>query len=785
MKTLIRNFLSVLRRFKMATVLNIIGLSVAFAAFTVILIQVQYERNFDQSHPTAERVFRVNLQVPGTFSVILPRAFVERVITSSPHIEAGTLVNPYIGKIYYTVTIDGEKHGFRESTITCHADIVKVFDFPIIEGNPDCLNEPDKIIIPESLARKLFGSVSVVGQLFHAEEDIWSKERSDLTIGAVYRDFPGNSQLTNAIYTTIHPDSFKDNFMASNFICYLLLDDPSSAQLVADNFNQTFDFNLIDHPEESIALLPLTDIYYAGNQDARLFRTGNAEVTKLLFLIAILIIVIAIINYTNFSTSLTPMRIKSINTQKVLGSSETSLRNALIGESVIASLVGWIISLFILYTLDRTKLLPFVEADLGLMGNLPILFLTGGLAVVCGFVAGFYPSRYIVSFPPALVLKGSFGLSPSGRKLRTVLIGVQFIVSIVLIVSAGLVRMQNDYMRNFSLGFDKDQIMLVDLTTEIYQKHHETYANQLKEYPGIEDVAFAMERVASQDGYSTNTINFKEQPLQFYMIICSSNFLDVMGIPVEDGRDFTSVDQQQANGMSYIFNQAARIEGNMEIGDGLDKDGYGRVIGFAGNTKFTSLRNSSDNIAFVVWKHPYPMAKSYIRVKRGTNMESAIKHVRNTLTRIDPSFPAEVEFYDTIFNQLYQKEINLRSLITLFSILAIILSLVGVFGLVVFDTQYRRKEIAIRKVHGSTIAQILELLNRQYVYIVIICFIVAAPIAWYTIRMWLENFAYKTPIHWWIYAFSLCLVLLITVATVTFQSWRAASANPVDSIKTE
>ncbi len=786
MKTIIRNFLSVLKRFKMATALNIAGLAVAFAAFSVIWIQVQYEQSFDKCHPTADRVFRVDLQEPGVFSVILPRAFVERVITSSPHIEAGTLIYPYNGKIHYSVTVDGEKYGFRETTMISHADITKVFDFQIIEGDPECLKDPEKVIIPQSLARKLFGSLSAVGQLLQAEEDIQTKKEKDFTIGAVYRDFPGNTQLSNAVYTAINTDAFKDNFYASNFICYLLLDSPASAQSVTANFNETFDFEQIGRKEESISLVPLTDIYYSGGgMDSRLARTGNAEVTRLLFLIAVLIIVIAIINYINFSTSLTPMRIKSINTQKVLGSTDSQLRKALISESVIISMVGWLLSLSLVWLLNRTGVLPFVEADLRLTQNLPALLLTGGIALFAGFIAGIYPSRYMVSFPPALVLKGSFGLSPSGRKLRTALMGIQFIVSIVLIVSANLIRLQNDYMRDYSLGFDKDQIMLVDLTTDIYQKHHETFASRLKENPAIEDVAFSMERVASQDAYSTNTVKIKEKSLQYYMIMCSANFLDVMGIPIEEGRDFTPADEKKTDGMTFIFNRTAKMNADLEVGDAIDINGSSRIVGFTDDVKFTSLRNGSDNIAFVVFDNPYPMINSYIRIKKETGIKEAIKHVRRTLADIDPSFPVEVEFYDTVFNELYQKEVNLRSLITLFSLLAIILSLVGVFGLVVFDTQYRKKEIAIRKVHGSTISQILELLNRQYVYIVIVCFIIAAPLAWYAINRWLENFAYKTPIHWWIYALSLCIVLLITFATVTFQSWRVANANPVDSLKTE
>lgn len=179
------------------------------------------------------------------------------------------------------------------------------------------------------------------------------------------------------------------------------------------------------------------------------------------------------------------------------------------------------------------------------------------------------------------------------------------------------------------------------------------------------------------------------------------------------------------------------------------------------------------------------MPVSYIRLKAGTDVHAAVEHIRKTLADIDPSYPFDIEFYDTIFGQLYHKEENLRSLITLFSLLAILISLVGVFGLVVFDSQYRRKEIGIRKVHGATLSEILEMLNRQYIYIVLMCFILAGPIAYYGIQKWLESFVYKTPVYWWVFGVALLIVLAITIGTVTFQSWRSANTNPVKSLKSE
>ena len=785
MKTILRNFLSVLRRFKMATFLNVAGLAVAFAAFIVILIQVNYERSFDRCHPTAERVFRVELETPGTFGLILPRGFVETVIQSSPHIEAGSLIYPYNSAIYFSVMENGEKIGYREPVYTCNPEITRVFDFPILEGDIDCLKDPDKLILPESIARKIFGDQPAVGKMLHAEENVETKDNREYTVGAVYKDFPGNTQMRNLIYTAIGPTFQRDNFEASNFACYVLLDKAESAQDVVDNFNANFDFTKIGNKGLQLKLTPLSAIYYLNeSQDGMIFRSGNNEVTLLLFFIALLIIIVAAINFTNFSTALTPLRIKSINTQKVLGSSDRLLRNALLAEAAIVSLIAWSISLVLVWMLGRTTALPFVEADLSIQKNLPIVLITGGVALITGVVAGLYPSWYVTSFPPALVLKGSFGLSPSGRKLRTILVSVQFIVSILLIIGASFVQLQNDYMRSFSLGFDKDQIAIVELSGELYNKHHETYVNRLKEFPDIEDVAFAMEKVASKDGYSTNGAVLKQKEFHFFMIMTSPNFLRVMGIPVEEGRDFSLSDELSEEPV-YIFNETAKLAVNMEQGDILQSWIPGRIIGFTGNVKFTSLRNGENNIAFVVSKMPYPMSVSYIRLKAGSDVHAAVNHIRKTLADLDPAYPFDVQFYDTIFNHLYHKEENLRSLITVFSILAIIISLVGVFGLVVFDTQYRRKEIGVRKVHGATNSEILKMLNRSYIYIVLVCFALATPIGYYGIKKWLESFAYKTPMYWWVYLAALTIVLVITIGTVTFQSWRAANANPVDSLKAQ
>ena len=790
MKTIIQNFLSMLRRFKMATLLNILGLSVAFVAFMVITMQLSFEYNFDRMHTTSERVYRVGNSRVGLWGIIHPRAFTEAVIHSSPHIEAGTLICPFNTPIYFSVFESGGKKGFKEMVNTCHSTITKVFDFSIIQGDANCLDDPEKVIIPLSLAKKLFGAESAVGKTLHTEESIWTKKETDFTIGAVYKDFPDNTQLRNVVYTAIDPDFHINNWEASNFICYLLLDRPESKTIVEDNFNSSFDFVGLGWDQEKaevskLNLIPLTSIYFRNEvDDARLVKAGSKESSLLLVFIGLLVIIVAAINFTNFSTALAPMRIKGVNTRKVLGSTNRVLRTEFLSEAVIISLFSYLISLFFVVVLQKTSLLSFIEVDLQLKNNFLAVIATGVLALVVGFIAGIYPAYYMTSLPPALVLKGNFGLSPKGRGLRTTLIGFQFVVSVGLIISALFVQLQRNFMQDYTVGFDKDQIAIVPVDVNIYQAK-ESYINKLKSFPGIEDVAFSREKIGSQDAYSSYGFKHEEEMVPYYRLDVSYNFLSVMGVPLVEGRYPTSSDEQ-GNAPFFVFNRKVKDDYGMETGlqNLFDDESRYEVLGFTDDVKFTSLRQGDSNLGFLI-NGKSMMPFSYVRLTAGTNYFAAVDHIRKSIAEIDPGYPVEVEFYDAIFNTLYHKEDKLNKMISSFSLIAIIISIVGVFGLVVFETQFRRKEIGIRKVMGAEIRDIIIMFNKTYMHIVCIGFIIAAPVAYYGINKWLENFAYKTPLYWWVFAIAFLIVAGITLLTVTLKNWHAARANPVDSIKAE
>jgi putative ABC transport system permease protein len=782
---MLRDFLFLFKRFKTSSLLNMLGLSAAFAAFIVMMMKVNFEYGFDRCHPNAERIYRVDLLKDGEPSNILPRAFADAIIASSPQIGEGSIVTPldeWMGDVYLTTGDDANRKGFHLPFETCYPSITRIFGFDFIEGNPDCLNSPGNAIIPLSMARLLFANETAIGKQVHPD-NAFTLTDQPLTVGGVYRDFPNNTQVKNVIYTAIGQTQ-KNDWMSQNYLLYLLFNGKSEAKTFEEHFNETFDFSpLANNARNSIRLMPLTDIYFSGTG----FRAGNVHTVRILFAIALLVIVIAAINYMNFSIALTPLRIRNINTRKILGCSTAALRISLLGEAMVTALVSWLLALFPIAVLTERQFFSFLEADMHWQNHLPLVMLTGLVALVTGVVAGLYPAFYSTSFQPAWALKGSFGLSPAGRKLRAVLIGFQYVVSIGLIIAAIFIQKQNRYLQNFDTGFDREHIVIVKLNAVIYSQSKDLYVDKLKEYAGIDGVAFSKQKLGASDSYTTYGFQYNGREFGGYMLEVSENFLDVMRIPVIEGRDFMLSDIAGGK-LAFVLNKPLQEKIGIRAGETIDMTVWGEqgcpVAGITDNVKFTSLRQEEDPVVFLAGART-ALPFSYIRLKAGTNVFDAVDHIRRTVAGIDPAFPVDPEFYDDVFQRLYLKEINLNRNISLMSLLSIIISIVGIFGLILLETQYRRKEIGIRKVFGSTSGEILSLFNRTYIRILCVGFVLAAPVAWYGVSRWMENFAYKTRMDWWVYLLAFAAVSALTAATVTFQNWRAANSNPVESIKNE
>lgn len=783
MNTILRNFLSVLRRFKMAMILNVLGLSIAFAAFMVIMMQLNYDQNFDRQNKYSDTVYRIEASYDNSMQAIISRPMGEAFIRSSPHVVAGALYIPWAEESLIAVEKNGKRNSFMEKRVPVDPSYTEVFHFDMLEGQDTALENPDQILIPQSLALKLFGNTSAMGKVLK-DKDL------SFTVGGVYQDFPKNSSIGNHIYSPFPKDEKLHDWGSQSYTFYIRVDAPENSVDLIDHFKKHFDTSSLGEAASwvkmdsiDMALTALPDLHYKTNVEYDTVPKSSKQTLMVLFTIAIAILVIAGINFTNFSTALTPMRVKSINTQKVLGGTERMIRFALIAEAVVISFFSFGVALYLIHLMQYTPLVSLVDPTIALGVHLPLIGSTAVLALVTGLLAGLHPAFYMTSFPPALVLKGSFGLSPKGRQLRNALISLQFIASFSLIIGASFMYLQNYFMQHAPLGFDKDALIVTSINEDIY-KSHEALVNQLKAFSGIEGVTFSEQLLSGSDQFQSWGRSIGDKHIDYQLIPVDASFLTVMGIEVTDGRDFRQGDANAIRG-AYIFNECARRKYDLKQGDRIYD---AEIVGFMPDVKFASFRLEMAPMAFYVlgtqnWK--FDPKHAYVKVKAGSDLRAAMDHVQTTFHTFDGEYPFDVRFFDQVLNTLYEKEERLSSLITLFSLVAVFISIVGVFGLVVFDSEYKKKEIGLRKVMGATTGQILVMFNKSYLYILCPCFVVAAPMAWYAVHSWLENFAYRTPMYGWVYWVAFIVVTAITIATVTFQNWHAANENPVKSIKSE
>ena len=790
MKTIIRNFTSIFRKFVTANLLNLLGLSLAFASFFVIMTQVIYDLGYNKSFTEHEKLFRLTMKLgPGMedYGVTLPRPLVEQLAAASPHIkgygieEGWTRIDQFL--------VDDQEYSLN--LVYGINDFMSVFKPTVICGDLKGLNQLGNIVLPRSEAMRIFGTVNAVGKtLKYKWVDDWI-----FNVCAVIEDYPENNFLHGISFRGINDN--EGNYRNWNYQAYIRVDDVANLPNVITAMRQKAielfkdDFNMKTQQEEEalqVVLTPIADTHFAKDLSKDSPSRGSVY---LLICFSLLIVVIAAVNFMNFTLAETPLRIRSINTQKVLGASTASLRGSLLAEAVIISLLAFVGAMAMVYVAHDLGLQELVQGSILLQDNLWLVGITLLISIVVGLLAGAYPSYYVTSFPPALVLKGSFGLSPKGRVLRTILICLQFIISFILVIGVGIMYLQSYLIYHTDYGFDKDEVMVVQTAPDTRNKVDAIDAD-LRSISGIEGASLAMTVLGTGDRYMTWGRGEGNKHMNFTCIFVDWRFLEVMGIDIKEGRNFRKDD-----GNVYIFNESAKKQYPWLAVDQPITDGDFPVVGFCKDIKYATLRvdDSQHPIAFFV---PNPGSEWWgdgswrnvllVRVAKGVDKQEAKQKVMDVVNKYEKSFPLDtsgLRYMDVELERAYKQEHLFTKQILLFSLLAILISIIGVFGLTMFESEYRRKEIGIRKVFGSSTKEILMMFWRRYLYILLGCFVVAAPIGYLLGQHWLEGFAVRTAISPLLFVVSFLLITLITMLTVTYQSWKNATENPVNSIKNE
>ena len=509
---------------------------------------------------------------------------------------------------------------------------------------------------------------------------------------------------------------------------------------------------------------------------------------------AILIILIALINFVNFFFALVPARVRSVNTYKVFGTSRSTLVFNFIMESVGLSLIALLLATVIVVLFARSSMVEILSAPIDAGINISIVILTIAVVLISAVAGSIFPAFYITSFQPALVLKGSFGTSGMGRSFRNLLIGVQFTISIALIVCAIFVRLQHSYMMNYDMGFDKEYLVTGHLPSGVcwWGDKNNAFENKLRNNPDIVDLTWSDGQIVnvSRMGWGRD---YKGQQISFQCYPVAYNFLTVMGIEMAQGRNFSRADEESETS-TMIFNEEAqrRYDITLDTGGPGHQEQPAVVAGICKDFSFRPLQYSNFPLAFYIFGKDHTWRSGlqhiYVRITAGADPGKVMSFIRNTVLEIAPDTDPDtiyLDLFDEELSRMYKAEDKLSKQITAFTLVAIILSLMGVFGLVLFETQHRKKEIAIRRVLGAGMGDVLRMFCWKYSLIVIVCFVIAAPVSWIIIDNYLSNFAYRTSLDWWVFAVALAVVLAVTIAVVVTRSYKAASSNPVDSIKSE
>ena len=783
--------------------LNIVGMAMAFAALYVIMVQVNFDLGYNKKVKDSDRIYAISMPdwyTPGNWKTTLSRPLCENVINNVSCVECGGTTS--IGKGYYSEKFFHQEDGnssFYLNVSQSSLGAFKVFSVEAVEGSIDNIVPWKDLVISDTKAEKLG---------LHVGDVIYSHNHGatmqQYNIAAIYKHFPANTDLSEIECFVNMGDLNIDLFSEWSYPYFVKL---NSADDIEPFEKQAFDYvvktfnNMADeHGEElseedrkeaesrlKIKLFPFDEMYFEKTISSA-GRSGSKTTTYTLLAIAILVIVIAFINFINFFFALVPVRLKSVNTRKILGASRSNLVFGIVVESVVMIIVALALAAGIVKLFCGSTFAALIPCSALISNNIAIAFGTALGGIVLAIVSSLYPALYITAFPPAFALKGSFGTASKGMAFRVGLICFQFIVSLILIICASFVTMQRQYMLHYDMGFDRSNLLQVNTSSKIAAMR-ESATSELKNNPEIKDVTFASGDIVTSfrmdwgRPFKGEQINFKCYPVQH-------NFLDFMGIEIVDGRNFTDSDELCDNGV-FIFNEAARDKFGLTLEDKI----HGHqtetdIVGICKNFNYKALSEGIEPFALYIFgKNPWTTLNTlYIRTQPGADIPTLIDWIKTKLNEMDPSVPKDefdVMFFDSRLDSEYGRERNASRIILLFTVLAITISLMGVFGLVMFEAEHRRKEIAIRRINGASVIDVLKMFNIKFIRIVIVCFVLSIPISWLIVDAYLKGFAYRMPTHWWVFFSAFLSVMIVTLIVVTLRCLSAALSNPIKSIKTE
>jgi putative ABC transport system permease protein len=775
--------------------INVFGLAVGMSCAILIFLVVRHETGYDLNQSRIDQIYRVetenikeNHTYPGTFT-----GMANALRTDVPEVEK---VAPLL-KINGSTMAVADKR-FRESYVFADNNLFATFDYQWLSGNPaNALSQPNTIVLTRKYAVKYFGNTDVVGKTVRLDS------KHDLTVAGVVEDYPSTTSFPFDMLVSfptlknVNPDYDQNrwNGWSDNFQVFVLLKKGIHPEQLTGRFSAVVQkyMDKEDASQNRFKLSHLSNIHYAGNLGG---RTANVSLLKTLSLIGLLVLLIACFNFINLSTAQAFKRAKEVGIRKAIGSNRKSLVYQFLTEAGLitssAAVVALILSLIALPLLANALAIPLTTIDLLTWET--ALF-SGVLLVITTLLAGVYPAMRLSGMAPIWALKtNAITTGNQWFSMRQGLVVVQFTVSLVLISCAMLINRQLDFFRKADLGFNKSAIITVGLPDNKPEKL-QLLRDKLLTSPQIRDASFSFNSASAESNWMQG-MEYRQGPkvvqVRTQMKMGDSHYLDTYGIkllagePLKDSdtTDFKIIVNEIFLGRIGITQPAQAIGERVYFGDGNE---FATIVGVAKNFNVNSLHQKIDPTAIQVVPNNYYQIGVKLQGEHPSeaSVKTALTHIEKTWTAAFPDQLFEYSFLDETLAQAYQAETRTASLIEVATFLAVLIACMGLFGLATFTAEQRTKEIGVRKVLGASVSSIIGLLSRDFLKLVMIAFVVASPIAWYVMNLWLQNFEFRIQIAWWMFLAAGMLMTLIALLTVSFQSVRAARLDPVKSLRVE
>ncbi|MBS1662805.1 MAG: ABC transporter permease [Bacteroidetes bacterium] len=805
LKNFIRTAVRNLWKYKGFTAINIIGLATGIATCLVIILYVINELGYDKYNTKADHIFRIDEEVrfgdnyyngaetPALMGPVFAKEF-PAIQTATRLIERGGL----------TIKRDGAKIAER-SVVYADSTLFSVFTLPFLDGNPaTALVGPNSLVISETIAKKYFNTTKAVGKSFDANGAIYQ-------VTGVIKDMPQQSHFRFDFFISLSSrhDNDESNWLSNNYHTYVVLAPGTDPVRFNEQLTQRFEsyvdpiirdvinLNIVDFKKGGgfikTRLMPLTKIHLYSHVENELDDNGNIQYVYIFGAIATFILLIACVNFMNLSTARSAGRAKEVGIRKVMGSLRSGLVGQFLIESMLISFVSFVLAVGLLFLFiplfNQLAQQHLRVVDVFRPSMIAILL---AVMIITGLLAGSYPAFVLSAFQPIDVLKGKLSRGLKGSLLRNSLVVFQFTVSIILMVSTGVIYRQLSYIRHKDIGFDKEQLLVIRNAGALGNQA-QAFKKELSGLPGISGITYTA--YLPIDGWRSNDAMFPTADLDIKKAISAqqwevdADYIPTLQIQMKAGRNFSR--DLPTDSSAVVINEAAAafLKTKNPIGATLYRiqDIHSKklqpftVIGVVKNFNFSSLREKIMPLSLHLSSNTASLA---MRVKT-RDVSGLIAQIKSKWKAMVPSEAIRYTFLDEDFNRQYEGEERTGKISIAFSALAILIACLGLFGLVTYAAEQRTKEIGIRKVLGANVAGIVAMLSRDFVRLVTVAILVASPLAWFAMNKWLQDFAYRVEVPWWLFPVAGFLALLIAVVTASFQAIKAALANPVKSLRSE